>query len=124
MLGLLGPHARHPGLRTQLTNRSLHGLDLVDLEVAFHSFLALLPQPPVQRFLASGRHLRRVEPNVELQSLAQPFGELIRLGKEVTGVDADDPRARRDRVHEVASRNGWDGALGFEVPEPLWTASP
>lgn len=30
--------------------------------------------------------------------------------------------ARRDKpVHEVAARNGWDGDLGFTVPEPLWT---
>lgn len=26
----------------------------------------------------------------------------------------------RHPVHEVAARNRWDGALGFEVPEPLW----
>jgi nitroreductase len=28
--------------------------------------------------------------------------------------------APRRPVHEVASRNGWDAPLGFEVPEPLW----
>jgi nitroreductase len=26
----------------------------------------------------------------------------------------------RKPVHTVAARNGWDGALGFEVPGPLW----
>jgi hypothetical protein len=26
-------------------------------------------------------------------------------------------------VHEVAARNRWDGALGFEVPAPLWPPS-
>jgi nitroreductase len=28
--------------------------------------------------------------------------------------------ATRRPVHEVAGRNAWDGALGFEVPDPLW----
>jgi len=28
--------------------------------------------------------------------------------------------ARREPAHTVASRNGWAGKLGFEVPEPLW----
>jgi nitroreductase len=27
---------------------------------------------------------------------------------------------KRRPAHEVAARNSWDGALGFEVPEPLW----
>lgn len=27
---------------------------------------------------------------------------------------------RRQPVHEVAARNGWQGDLGFSVPEPLW----
>jgi nitroreductase len=31
--------------------------------------------------------------------------------------------APRRPVHEVAFRNTWDGALGFEVPEPLWPQS-
>lgn len=26
----------------------------------------------------------------------------------------------RKPVHEVAARNGWQGELGFTVPEPLW----
>jgi len=26
----------------------------------------------------------------------------------------------RKPVHEVAARNGWEGQLGFTVPEPLW----
>jgi nitroreductase len=26
----------------------------------------------------------------------------------------------RKPVHEVAARNGWEGDLGFSVPEPLW----
>ena len=26
----------------------------------------------------------------------------------------------RRPAHTVAARNGWDGALGFEVPDPLW----
>jgi nitroreductase len=35
------------------------------------------------------------------------------------------PRGRwgvpeRRPVHQVAARNGWDGPLGFDVPEPLW----
>jgi nitroreductase len=35
------------------------------------------------------------------------------------------PRGRwgvgaRKPVHEVAARNGWEGDLGFSVPEPLW----
>lgn len=29
--------------------------------------------------------------------------------------------AARTPVHEVAARNGWQGDLGFTVPEPLWT---
>jgi nitroreductase len=28
--------------------------------------------------------------------------------------------APRRPAHEVASRNSWNGALGFEIPEPLW----
>ncbi len=28
--------------------------------------------------------------------------------------------APRRPVHEVSFRNSWDGALGFEIPEPLW----
>ncbi|MCA9509488.1 MAG: nitroreductase family protein [Myxococcota bacterium] len=28
--------------------------------------------------------------------------------------------APRRPVHEVSSRNSWTGALGFEIPEPLW----
>ena len=28
----------------------------------------------------------------------------------------------RKPVHEVAARNGWQGELGFSVPEPLWPA--
>lgn len=28
--------------------------------------------------------------------------------------------APRTPVHEVAARNGWDGELGFTVPEPMW----
>ena len=28
--------------------------------------------------------------------------------------------APRRPVHEVAFRNSWDGALGFEIPQPLW----
>lgn len=28
--------------------------------------------------------------------------------------------AQRRPVHEVAARNGWQGELGFEAPEPLW----
>jgi nitroreductase len=28
--------------------------------------------------------------------------------------------AKRRPVHEVAFKNGFDGPLGFEVPEPLW----
>lgn len=28
--------------------------------------------------------------------------------------------APRQPVHEVACRNGWNGDLGFEIPEPLW----
>ncbi len=28
--------------------------------------------------------------------------------------------APRRPAHEVAFRNGWDGPLGFEIPEPLW----
>lgn len=28
--------------------------------------------------------------------------------------------AARKPVHEVAARNGWQGDLGFTVPEPLW----
>jgi len=28
--------------------------------------------------------------------------------------------AKRRPVDEVAGRNGWDGELGFSVPEPLW----
>jgi nitroreductase len=31
--------------------------------------------------------------------------------------------APRRPVHEVAFRNTWDGALGFDVPEPLWPQS-
>lgn len=31
--------------------------------------------------------------------------------------------APRRPVHEVAARNGWDGKLGFTVPEPLWARS-
>jgi len=31
--------------------------------------------------------------------------------------------AKRRPVDEVAGRNGWDGALGFSVPEPLWQLS-
>jgi len=26
-------------------------------------------------------------------------------------------------VHDVAARNRWGGALGFEVPAPLWPPS-
>jgi len=29
--------------------------------------------------------------------------------------------APRVPVHEVARRNSWDGELGFEIPEPLWS---
>ena len=29
--------------------------------------------------------------------------------------------APRRPAHEVAFRNGWDGELGFEIPEPLWS---
>lgn len=29
--------------------------------------------------------------------------------------------APRQPVHTVACRNGWDGDLGFEIPEPLWS---
>jgi len=29
--------------------------------------------------------------------------------------------APRQPVHAVACRNGWDGDLGFEIPEPLWS---
>ena len=29
--------------------------------------------------------------------------------------------APRRPVHEVSSRNSWDGELGFEIPEPLWS---
>ena len=29
----------------------------------------------------------------------------------------------RKPVHEVAARNGWQGDLGFTVPEPLWPPS-
>ena len=32
--------------------------------------------------------------------------------------------APRRPVHEVAFRNGWDGDLGFEIPEPLWPTGP
>jgi len=32
--------------------------------------------------------------------------------------------APRTPVHEVAARNGWDGDLGFTVPEPLWPGAP
>jgi nitroreductase len=28
---------------------------------------------------------------------------------------------KRRPVHEVAARNSWDGLLGFQVPEPLWS---
>jgi hypothetical protein len=28
--------------------------------------------------------------------------------------------AARRPVHEVASRNSWDGDLGLQIPEPLW----
>jgi nitroreductase len=28
--------------------------------------------------------------------------------------------AQRRPAHEVAARNGWEGDLGFTVPEPLW----
>jgi nitroreductase len=28
--------------------------------------------------------------------------------------------APRKPVHEVAARNGWNGDLGFSVPEPMW----
>jgi nitroreductase len=31
--------------------------------------------------------------------------------------------APRRPVDEVAARNGWDGELGFTVPEPLWPGS-
>lgn len=31
--------------------------------------------------------------------------------------------APRRPAHEVAFRNGWDGPLGFEIPEPLWSMS-
>jgi nitroreductase len=31
--------------------------------------------------------------------------------------------ANRRPVHEVASRNRWDGPFGAEVPEPLWAPS-
>ncbi|MEO8394591.1 MAG: nitroreductase family protein [Chloroflexota bacterium] len=27
---------------------------------------------------------------------------------------------KRRPAHEVSARNSWDGALGFQVPEPLW----
>ncbi len=30
--------------------------------------------------------------------------------------------AQRTPVDEVAARNGWEGDLGFSVPEPLWTS--
>jgi len=30
--------------------------------------------------------------------------------------------AARRPVHEVASRNSWDGDIGLEIPEPLWPA--
>ena len=30
---------------------------------------------------------------------------------------------RNKPVHEVAARNGWDGDLGFTVPEPLWSGT-
>ena len=29
--------------------------------------------------------------------------------------------APRRPVHEVSFRNSWDGDLGFEIPEPLWS---
>jgi nitroreductase len=29
--------------------------------------------------------------------------------------------APRRPVHEVSFRNSWDGELGFEIPEPLWS---
>ena len=29
--------------------------------------------------------------------------------------------APRRPVHEVSFRNSWDGDLGFEIPDPLWT---
>ncbi|HEB88895.1 MAG TPA: nitroreductase family protein [Deltaproteobacteria bacterium] len=29
--------------------------------------------------------------------------------------------APRRPAHEVSFRNAWDGELGFEIPEPLWT---
>jgi nitroreductase len=28
--------------------------------------------------------------------------------------------AKRQPVEKVAARNGWEGDLGFTVPEPLW----
>ena len=31
--------------------------------------------------------------------------------------------AQRRPVDEVAGGNGWDGELGFSVPEPLWSLS-
>lgn len=31
--------------------------------------------------------------------------------------------APRRPAHEVSFRNSWDGNLGFEIPEPLWSAS-
>ena len=33
------------------------------------------------------------------------------------------PLAARRPVHEVASRNSWDGDIGLEIPEPLWPAA-
>ena len=44
------------------------------------------------------------------------FSSLVTMGYP-TGRWGVAPRAP---VHEVACRNGWDGDLGFEVPEPLW----
>ncbi|MFQ5517627.1 MAG: nitroreductase family protein [Acidimicrobiia bacterium] len=31
--------------------------------------------------------------------------------------------ARRQPVNAVAARNGWDGDLGLDIPEPLWDGS-
>jgi hypothetical protein len=55
---------------------------------------------------------RAVGPDVQVEAMAEPFEKLMRLGKEVAGVDKDDTDIRLDAGCHVDEQGGFSAEAG------------
>ena len=104
--GVFAAQAGDPQLGTEIGQRAVHRLHLVEASVFLESLDALLPEFSVDRFLPRRGHARTVNFQIQAKLFGHFVGEAIGLGEQISRVDEDDRNLRveaRDQVQHDRS---------------------